>query len=96
MSSNLQSTFISYCLLELHILYSHRRNTNIRDCSKGFEQMTKDIDDWDVDNGFEFSKELISNHGTKHGAEVAEHREGVVDTGASVMVKMQFLANVDT
>ena len=50
--------------------------------------MTKDIDDWDVDNGFEFSKELISNHGTKHGTEVAEHGEGVVDGGAAVMVKV--------
>ena len=58
--------------------------------------MSQDIDNWDVDNGFELSKELVSNHGAKHGTEVAEHGEGVVDCGASVMVEVKLGVDVDT
>ena len=48
-------------------------------CCQGLEEMTKNIDHGDVDNCFESSQELISNHGTKDGGEVAEHGKGVVD-----------------
>ena len=57
--------------------------------------MSQDIDNWDVDNGFELPQELVSYHGSKHGAEVAEHGEGVVDCGAFVMVKMELLIDVN-
>ena len=57
--------------------------------------MSQDIDNWDVDNGFELPQELVSYHGSKHRAEVAEHGEGVVDCGAFVMVKMELLIDVN-
>ena len=50
--------------------------------------MTENVDDGDVDDGLEFTEELVGNHGAKHGTEVAEHGEGVVDGGAAVMVKV--------
>ena len=74
----------------------HRFNSNVRHRSQGFQQVAKDIDDWDVDNSFELSEKLVCNHGPKHGTEVAEHGEGVVDGGAAVMVKVELLVDVNT
>ena len=57
--------------------------------------MAENIDDGDVDDGLELSKELVSNHGTKDGSEIAEHREGVVDDGGLVLIEVQLLLQVD-
>ena len=57
--------------------------------------MAENIDDGDVDNGLELSKELVSNHGTKDGSEIAEHREGVVDDGGLVLGEVKLLLQVD-
>lgn len=78
------------------MFYLHWRNSKSRNSSQGFEQMTKNVDDWDVDDGFELAEELVSNHGPEHGAEVAEHGEGVVDGGAPVVVKVELGVDVDT
>ena len=53
--------------------------------------MTKNIDDRDVDNGLELPEQLVGNHGTKDGGEVAEHGEGVVDDGGLVLAEVQLL-----
>ena len=57
--------------------------------------MTKNIDDRDVDNGLELPEQLVGNHGTKDGGEVAEHGEGVVDDGGLVLAEVQLLLQID-
>ena len=57
--------------------------------------MAKNIEDGDVDNGLELSQELVSNHGTKYGSEVAKHGEGVVDDRGLVLSEVQLLLQVD-
>ena len=57
--------------------------------------MAENIEDGDVDNGLELSQELVSNHGTKYGCEVAKHGEGVVDDRGLVLSEVQLLLQVD-
>ena len=57
--------------------------------------MTQYVDDGDGDDCLEFTKELISNHGTKNRAEVAEHGEGVVDGGSAVLGEVELLVEID-
>ena len=57
--------------------------------------MTEDVDDRDVDDGLELSKEGVGEDGAKDGSEVAEHGEYMVDDGGKVFVQFQFLLEVD-
>ena len=82
-------------LNRLIVFYLHWRHSQGGYSSQSFEQMSQDIDNRNVDNSFELPQELVSYHGSKHGAEVAEHGEGVVDGGAFVMVKMELLVDVN-
>ena len=56
--------------------------------------MTENIDHGDVNNGFELSNELVSNHSTKDRCEVAQHCKGVVDDGGLVLSEVELLMQV--
>ena len=58
--------------------------------------MTKNIDHGYVDNSFESSEELVSDHGTKDRCEVAQHSEGVVDDSGFVFRQVKLLMKIDT
>ena len=58
--------------------------------------MSQYVDDGDGDDCLEFTEELISNHGTKNRAEVAEHGEGVVDGSCSVLAEVELLVEINT
>ena len=55
--------------------------------SEGLQKMTENVDDRDVDNGLELSKEGVGEDGAKDGSEVAEQWEDMVDDGCQVFIQ---------
>ena len=57
--------------------------------------MAEDVDDRDVDNRLELAQQGVGQDGSEDGGEVAEHGEGVVDHGGSVLRQVQLLLQVE-
>ena len=58
--------------------------------------MSQYVDDGDGDNCLELPEELVSNHCAENWAEVAQHGEGVVDGGGTVLGEVELLVEINT
>ena len=76
-------------------MHLHRWNSQCRHGGQCLQQMSQNVNDGNRDDCLELSEELVCNHCAKNWTEVAQHGEGVIYRGGSVLGEVKFLVEID-
>ena len=71
--------------IRLHLWIVGKTFFRLRNSSKSQDGLTNGVDDGNVENGLEFSKERVWEEGTNEGSEVRQEDESVVNDGGNVL-----------